>query len=206
VDLFAFRTDEELVRRHLAAILGPGHCTELRMMKAQFHTGNLIVYSPANFRTLGGWYDHPDLFYCDAVRVRGVSAYLTVNPVKPETIDRSRNQIAVLDKDRRPGTSKTDILCYRWLYVDIDSIRSPSISATDGERDKALEVRDAILADYPVLAASAQHGMSGNGAWILVRLPDYPPDDLHQSLILRALHRLAREYKGLERTKLFRIL
>ena len=74
----------------------------------------------------------------------------------------------------RHTTCDADIVCLRWLYLDIDPVRPPEISSTDSELDAAVSRRDAILGDHPELAASALWGRSGNGGWILVRLPDYP--------------------------------
>ena len=94
----------------------------------------------------------------------------------------------------RHTTRDADITCLRWLYLDIDPVRPPDISSTDAELAAALARRDAILADHPELAASALWGSSGNGAWILIRLPDYPNDPPHRALVAEAVGTIARDY------------
>src|SRR5262249_53998478 len=58
----------------------------------------------------------------------------------------------------------------------------------------ALATRDRLLAEHPGLAQSALWGKSGNGCWILVRLPDYPNDAAHRALVGKALDLLAARY------------
>ena len=82
----------------------------------------------------------------------------------------------------RHTTRDVDVVCLRWLYLDIDPVRPPDISSTSAELAAAIARRDAILGDHPDLAASALWGCSGNGAWVLVRLPDYPNDPPHRAL------------------------
>jgi hypothetical protein len=94
----------------------------------------------------------------------------------------------------RHTTRDADIVCIRWLYLDIDPHRPPEISSTEAEVAAALQRRDAILNDHPQLASSAAWGCSGNGAWILIRLPDYPNDPQHTAILPKALAALDRKY------------
>ena len=73
-------------------------------------------------------------------------------------------------------------------------MRPPDISSTDLELAAAIARRDAILADDPELAAAALWGRSGNGCWILVRLPDYPNDPPHRTSVAEAVRVIARRY------------
>jgi hypothetical protein len=94
----------------------------------------------------------------------------------------------------RHTTRDADVLCLRWLYLDIDPVRPPEISSTDAELAAAIQRRDAILCDHPEFAAAGAWGCSGNGAWILVRLPDYPNDSPHAALLAKTLATLDKKY------------
>jgi hypothetical protein len=72
--------------------------------------------------------------------------------------------------------------------------QSESKQGTDAEQLTAIKRRDAILGDHPDFAASGAWGCSGNGAWILVRLADYPNDAHHASLLVKALAVLDQKY------------
>jgi hypothetical protein len=119
-----------------------------------------------------------------------VSGYVTINPVRNDLLARSDNRLARM----RHTTRDEDVAVLRWLYLDIDPLRPPDVSSTDAELASAVARRDAVLAGQPELAASALWGRSGNGAWVLVRLPDYPNDARHRGLIAETVRSLAREY------------
>ena len=120
----------------------------------------------------------------------GVSGYVTFNPVRSDLLARADNRLA----RARHTTRDADVLCLRWLYLDIDPLRPAEISSTDTELAAAIQRRDAILGDHPEIAASSAWGSSGNGAWILVRLPDYPSDPTHAALLAKALASFDHKY------------
>lgn len=192
----AARHDPMTMRRFLEILTAPvAGCVELRILRALCdRRGNILRGDDtgAGFRgsTLAGWYDDPERLVAQARRLRGVSGYVTINPVRDDLLARSDNRLARV----RHTTRDADIACLRWLYLDIDPVRPPDISSTDAELAAALTRRDAILADCPELAASALWGSSGNGAWILVRLPDYPNDPPHRALVAEAVGAIARSY------------
>jgi hypothetical protein len=172
-----------------------GTCTELRVLRAAFDRHGLVCRgdeSSGGFggATLAGWFDDCERLIKEARRLSGVSAYITFNPVRPDLLARADNRLI----RARHTTRDTDILCLRWLYLDIDPLRPADISSTEGERTAAIRRRDAILGDHPEIAAAGAWGCSGNGAWILVRLPDYPNDPPHSALLARALATFDRKY------------
>jgi hypothetical protein len=188
--------DADVSRRFLANLAAPAvGCVEMRVLRAALdrqgwmRRGEDLVVGFVG-ATLAGWFDDPERLIGQARRLCGVSGYVTINPVRRDLLARSDN---VLTRARHT-TRDEDIVCLRWLYLDIDPIRPPDISSTDAELSAALGRRDAILGDHPVLAASAAWGSSGNGAWILVRLPDYPNDPAHASIVARALATFDRSY------------
>ena len=97
----------------------------------------------------------------EAHRLRGVSGYVTINPVRLDLLARADNRLA----RARHTTRDADILCLRWLYLDIDPLRPAEISSTEAELAAAIQRRDAILGDHPEIAASSAWGSFGQ--WCL---------------------------------------
>jgi hypothetical protein len=141
-------------------------------------------------RTFSGYFDNVEKLAAAAAAkllrtVEGV--YVTLNPVTPALLARRTNRVALA----RPGegTSDRDVLCRRWLPVDLDPVRPSGISSTDQEHAAALararEVAQVLAAEgwsAPILADS------GNGAHLLWRV-DLPTDD--DGLCKRVLEALA---------------
>ncbi len=70
------------------------------------------------------------------------------------------------------------------------------MSATNEERQIALDCRDQILKDhFDDITSNAIWGCSGNGAWILVHL-DLPNDSVTKSKIARFLGSLSARYSN----------
>jgi hypothetical protein len=183
--------DLDQTRRFLSVIMDPAvGCCELRVFSATYDRNGFVVAGQQYSRTLAGWYDDPDKLVADAARLRGVSGYVTVNPVKPDLLARADNMLM----KAKHATADDDIVCLRWLFLDIDPVRPADISSTDEELAAALARRDLILGDNPDMARSSIWGCSGNGAWVLVRLPDYPNDPTHKSAIGRTLAVLGQRY------------
>jgi hypothetical protein len=163
-------------------------CTELRILRAVVDRRGSIRASESaeggpRGATLAGWYNDIERLAAHARRLRGVSGYITVNPVTSDLLARSDHLLSRV----KHTTRDCDIVCLRWLFLDIDPVRPPDISATDAELAAALARRDRVLKAYPELAMAALWGCSGNGGWILVRLPDYPNDRPHRDLVARVV-------------------
>jgi hypothetical protein len=172
-------------------------CVELRVIQAGWdRQGNIRRAVDLGLHqggsTLAGWYTDLDRLAASARRLRNVSGYVTINPVQPDLLARSDHR-----QSRVRHTSRDqDIVCLRWLYLDIDPVRPPDISSTDAERDKAVARRDAILGDHPDLADWGLWGCSGNGAWVLVRLRDYPNNPDNKALVAEAVQLISRRYSN----------
>jgi hypothetical protein len=181
--------DVNAARRFLETLKTPGAgCTELRVLRAAFDRQGRVCRgadSGSGFggSTLAGWFDDNERLIKEAHRLSGVSGYVTFNPVRSDLLARADNRLT----RARHTTRDADVLCLRWLYLDIDPLRPAEISSTEAELAAAISRRDAILGDHPEIALSSAWGSSGNGAWILVRLPDYPNDPPHSALLARAL-------------------
>jgi hypothetical protein len=188
--------DAPAAHRFLAALGEPRvGCVELRVLRAAFdHQGWVRRGEDLSDHfvgaTLAGWFNSNERLIDQARKLRGVSGYVTINPVCADLLSRSDNRVVRV----RHTTRDADIVCLRWLYLDIDPLRPPEISSTESELALAIARRDAILGDHPELAASAMWGCSGNGAWILVRLPDYENDSVHAAIAARAVSTFDRRY------------
>lgn len=185
------RFDAETAQRFLSQILdtSAGIC-EIRIFKAGFERGYVVAKDQYS-ATLAGWYDSIHEMIADLGKLKGVSGYITINPVHPDLFARSANRLT----KQRHTTTDDDIVIFRWLYIDVDPRRPAEISATDAELAAAVDVRDRILADHPTLTNSAIWGKSGNGGWILVMLPDYLPEE-GRELANQALAWIAKEYSN----------
>lgn len=122
----------------------------------------------ANFKTYGG-------------------IYVTLNPVNPDLLARANNRFK--KAKTRETTSDKDILCRRWLLIDVDPVRPAGISATNAERDlsfdKAAEIAEGLSSiNWPQPLCVN----SGNGTQLLYRI-DQPSDD--EGLIQRCLQEIA---------------
>jgi hypothetical protein len=170
---------------------------ELRVLKADQDRQGRIIPATKYRGTYGGWSDDPDLIARWGSKVERVSAYVTINPVLPALLARS-NKLAKQDKT----TSDDEIERLRFTLIDLDPERPADISATEAERLAAIECRDDVLASYREIAEASMWGCSGNGGFIVVRLPDYPNDQEHRALIDRFIkslgHRHDGEYSGVK--------
>jgi hypothetical protein len=149
------------LERFAALLWRPGDVREVRI--------------PTPGRTDSGYFDSPASLVAAVGPLDGrQNLYLTVNPVLPELLSLAVNRI----KPRvRTTTADTQITERRWLPIDIDPQRASGISATEAEREAALEVTRSVWTyldgrgwPEPVTA------MSGNGYWLLypVELPNDP--------------------------------
>jgi putative DNA primase/helicase len=180
-----------LTRAFLSALMPPGTVLEMRIFGASFERG-YVVAAQQYSRTLAGWYDGVNNIAVDAGRISGVSSFVTFNPCNADLLSRSDNRLT----KAKHTTKDEDILCLRWLYLDIDPKRPAEMSSTDSEHAHALKLRDTLLTSEPQFSGSVLSGSSGNGAFILLRLPDLPRNKESSALIARALAALSARYSN----------
>jgi hypothetical protein len=172
---------------HLAPSRG---CAEIRVLEASIDLKTLRVIPHDVFQsTIAVWGDGPVHLVAEARRIRGISAYVLVNPANPALKCRADRL-----KKARATTRDDDIVCLRWLYLDFDPQRPDGISSTEEERQAALARLWKVHADHPELLPSAIWGCSGNGYWMLVLLPSYPNDQEHRDLVARVIDWFAEKY------------
>ena len=120
-------------------------------------------------RTDAGYFDagHWSQLAEQAVRLSasGAAVYITLNPVDPQLLSRYSNRIEAYAS---VTTNDKQVVCRRWLLIDIDPTRPSGTSATDVQfeaaRDKVQEIRQYLSElqwPAPVVA------QSGNGYHLL---------------------------------------
>jgi hypothetical protein len=163
---------------------------------------NGYIVPSTHGQTVSGWFDDHNRLGSCARRLRGVSGYVTVNPVTPELLAVCPNKVSQVRKGE--ATNKDHIVYSRNLLIDIDVGRvSSRVSSTDAELRLALDVRDRILDTYPAIRDHAVWGCSGNGGYILIRRPDRRKPALAVREDQSFLRRLADKFGKKKRDKVY---
>jgi len=138
-----------------------------------------------------GYFDNAEAFgrageALEQAKAPGI--YFTLNPVKPDLLARAENRLKAASA-KSSSTSDADIVCIRWIPVDLDPVRATGISSTAAELKKAYRIGENIigwmsndLSGLPGVVAC-----SGNGMHILYRLPDLPNTDDSVNVVKGAL-------------------
>lgn len=120
-----------------------------------------------------------------------MNLYVTLNPVNPALLARCANHIRTYAET---AAADADVLCRRWLLIDLDLQRPRDISTTDAEHECALqraEIIQAWLQDRyhaPTIRAD-----SGNGAHLLLPV-DLPNDTASRDLLQTVLQALGAQF------------
>ncbi|MFI4911152.1 MAG: hypothetical protein ACIAQZ_05740, partial [Sedimentisphaeraceae bacterium JB056] len=121
-------------------------------------------------------YDHIELVpkLLNGFKTYG-GVYVTLNPVNPDLLARANNRFKKAKS--RETTGDKDIICRRWLLIDVDPVRPAGISATDAERnlsfEKAMEISEGLASmGFP----APMYVNSGNGSQLLYKI-ELPADD-----------------------------
>lgn len=173
----------------------PGEVTEIRALGCK---GNNKAWEGWTKDVVSGYFDNAEAFGLAAYaleKTKPKGVYFVLNPIKPELLARCSNRLRA-GGDSNPSTGDPDILCLRWLYIDIDPIRPSGISATDAEHVGALALRDKVHEWLKEKGIPAIRADSGNGAHLLVRLPDLPNVAENKKMIERALAAIHAKWKN----------
>ena len=138
-------TNKNQITDHLRTFFKPGDVFEVRVLDAvspnsswshtesgyfNYDQINIIPNCLDNFASYGG-------------------VYVTMNPVNPDLLARANNRLKAAKRDE--ATKDGDVLCRRWMLIDIDPERPAGISANDIEKsiafDKAIEIQDGFIID-----------------------------------------------------------
>ena len=122
-------------------------------------------------------------------RARGI--YITLNPVNPDLLARAANRVETWAK---ATTADVDIVCRRWLPIDVDPVRPAGISANEAEHAAALERTREIRAWLTARGwPEPIYADSGNGGHLLYRV-DLDNDEAGKALIENVLKALAAQF------------
>lgn len=155
----------------------PGEVTEIRAFGLS-KTNAAWEGWAGGVGTVYGYFDNAkDFGKCaealDKAQARGV--YFVINPVIPDVLARSVNRLKAADQ-RTALTTDKDILCIRWLPIDIDASYSHKlkISATEDEVKETIKARNKIIKwlKKEMGFTGFIPTMSGNGAHVCCRLPE----------------------------------
>tara|TARA_R110002167_G_scaffold15121_2_gene60771 strand:+ start:1546 stop:4023 length:2478 start_codon:yes stop_codon:yes gene_type:complete len=172
----------EEIRRSIGLLFNDGDMIELRALDA----------TTPSFRRphteFGYFTDHEKLVTAAAELSKNSSGvYITVNPIDPDLLARAANRTR--SADRGDATKDTDVIEQRWLLIDIDPKRPTKVSATDKEKQLALDKMKEI---YSYLATEGFPAPivadSGNGIHLMYRIKS--PDKVESSFISEFLNAL----------------
>jgi hypothetical protein len=173
------RVNAAQIARALAVIAIPGSVYELRVLKTA--RGNLA-----------GYFDDPAELIRAAAGLSGKApgVYITLNPVNPDLLARSRNQMTRAQR----ATNDADILKRWWFFIDFDPKRAANVSATEEEHQAAISMARHCL-DF-LKSTGWPEGIiadSGNGAHLLFRI-DLPNTKQSTDLLRRVLEAIAARF------------
>src|SRR5262249_45138471 len=103
--------------------------------------------------------------------------FVTLNPAKRDLLARANNRLVEGSyKNPSERTKDHEIQRDSWFPLDVDTKRPSGIWGTDVELREPIESEKASrdwLLSVGVPAMAILNGQSGNGAYVLIRLPDY---------------------------------
>jgi len=147
-----------------------------------------------------GYFDNAEAFGQAAEsleRAKAPGIYFTLNPVIPDLLARCSNRLKAADA-KTTATADGDILCIRWLPIDLDPVRPSGISATNSEIELAKKLSKKInawlskeLGGLPGIPA-----YSGNGIHLVYRLPDLPNTEKIRHWIRDALRAVEAKFRN----------
>lgn len=124
----------------------------------------------------------------DSIDMRKRNAYITLGQVNEDCFARSQSEH--FDRSMQT-TSDTDIVSYRWLFVDLDPVRTVGVSSSDEELALAFALAEKVMAYLKQMGfAEPVKAMSGNGIHLLYRI-SIPNTPENIGLIERCLKVLA---------------
>jgi hypothetical protein len=177
----------------------PGEVTEIRMFGIN---GKSKAWEGWSRGTVFGYFDNATAFgaAADALEKQAPKGiYFVPNPCISDCMARAANKLIAWE-DKMKTASDEDILCIRWLLIDVDAKypHKMGISASDEELKTTLKVRNDIykwlLKEFGV--SSCIPACSGNGAHLVYKLPDLPNDDNSKNFVKACLAALNDKFNN----------
>lgn len=145
---------------------------------------------------VSGYFDNAEDFAKAAKALDNAGAsgiYFTPNPCKPALFARAANRL----KANINTTADDDILCLRWLLVDLDPVRPSGVSSSEEELSLSLELAKKIAGwlEKEKKWPKGIRALSGNGYHIMYRLKDLENSAENVVTIRRALMAIANKFR-----------
>lgn len=178
--------DPDEVRKAIRTLQAPGAVFEVRVLGGSNRKDVMSGY----FRDAETLLDA-----FDTIDVRGRNIYITLGEIKEECFARSQSERF---ERNTSTTSDTEVLSYRWLFVDLDPVRPTGISSSEHEIKLAEELKGKVesymqgLGFCPPVVA-----LSGNGYHLLYRIA-VRNDEAGRKLVERCLKNLASMFDTAE--------
>lgn len=194
--------DEKAIKAHLDHIMLPGFAYEIRVKEAMIPHGASRIQRPPIGKegykgNYAGYFDNPESVITELRNrvLNNISVYVCPNPLDKAFLSKADHlQLAP------SAVRDDDVKLLRWLLIDVDPDRPvEGISATNDERALARELWDRVLTVRDDIRDSSIWGSSGNGYFILLRLPDRPNTEENRAKLksyLKDLHNQFSEFKG----------
>lgn len=169
----------EEVRRAISVLYDPNDVFEVRAIGTK-GTKEIISGYFRDAETL--------LKAFEKINPNGRNMYITLGQVKEECLARSQSERFLITKQT---SSDTEITAYRWLFVDLDPVRTAGISSNNTELEFAKTLSDIVYQYMQNLGFKEPvRAMSGNGYHLLYRIA-LKADDTGIALIEKCLKVLA---------------
>jgi len=173
--------DRTEIDRGISLLFEPGEVVEVRIPKTR--AGVVAGYFD-NFSTMAS-----SIWEADA-KYRAVGVYYVLNKIDPALLGRAYNR---LKEHAEYTTADSNVLCRRWLPIDLDPIRPAGISSSDEEHAEAVNRARLIAGEMQMEWGRPIIADSGNGAHLLYRI-DLASDMEGLAFVSGALAELDRRY------------
>lgn len=178
--------DPDEVRKAIRTLQAPGAVFEVRVLGGSNRKDVMSGY----FRDAETLLDA-----FDTIDVRGRNIYITLGEVKEECFARSQSERF---ERNTSTTSDTEVLSYRWLFIDLDPVRPTGISSSEHEIGLAKELKRKVETYMQGVGfRSPVVALSGNGYHLLYRIAVRNDED-GRKLIERCLKNLASMFDTAE--------
>lgn len=150
--------NEQEVRKTISMLKPDGQLFECRVLRS------------SKKQVISGYFKDADtlLKEFNNIDVRDTNIYITLNEVKAECFSRLQSEHFLQVSQT---TNDNEIVNYKWLFVDLDPVRSAGISSSEDELSASKELAKKVYAylrnmgfEEPVKA------LSGNGCHLLYRI------------------------------------
>jgi hypothetical protein len=174
--------DPDEVRKAISILQAPGAVFEVRVLGGSNRKDVMSGY----FR------DAETLLKAfDTIDVRNRNIYITLGEVKEECFARSQSERF---ERNTSTTSDTEVLSYRWLFIDLDPVRPAGISSSNEELKLAEELRDKVASYMQGIGfCSPVVAVSGNGYHLLYRIA-IQNDEAGRALVEKCLKNLSNMF------------